>query len=79
MQACPYPEDMEGIKQVRFWMEKAGLVTRMDAFGNLIGRLEGTDSARPILMVGSHIDSQPYGGRYDGAIGVWVRWRPYSA
>ncbi|WP_339833191.1 M20 family metallo-hydrolase [Paenibacillus sp. FSL R7-0272] len=63
-------EDMEGINQVRFWMEKAGLVTRMDAFGNLIGRLEGTDATRPILLVGSHIDSQPYGGRYDGAIGV---------
>lgn len=64
------PEDMEGIIQVRLWMEEAGLVTRLDPFGNLIGRLEGTDSSLPILMIGSHIDSQPYGGRYDGAIGV---------
>lgn len=64
------PEDMEGIIQVRLWMEEAGLVTRLDPFGNLIGRLEGTDPAQPILMIGSHIDSQPYGGRYDGAIGV---------
>ncbi|MFS0872276.1 M20 family metallo-hydrolase [Paenibacillus xylanilyticus] len=64
------PEDMDGIIQVRLWMEEAGLATRIDPFGNLIGRLEGTDPARPILMLGSHIDSQPYGGRYDGAIGV---------
>ncbi|MGX1829492.1 M20 family metallo-hydrolase [Paenibacillus taichungensis] len=64
------PEDMEGIVQVRLWMEEAGLMTRLDPFGNLIGRLEGTDSSLPILMIGSHIDSQPYGGRYDGAIGV---------
>ena len=39
------PEDMEGIIQVRLWMEEAGLVTRLDPFGNLIGRLEGTDPA----------------------------------
>lgn len=64
------PEDMEGIIQVRLWMEEAGLVTRLDPFGNLIGRLEGAEPAQPILMIGSHIDSQPYGGRYDGAIGV---------
>lgn len=64
------PEDMEGIMQVRLWMEEVGLVTRLDPFGNLIGRLEGADPAQPILMIGSHIDSQPYGGRYDGAIGV---------
>ncbi|WP_427052110.1 M20 family metallo-hydrolase [Paenibacillus sp. TC-CSREp1] len=64
------PEDMEGMKRVRAWMEGAGLSTRIDAFGNLIGRLEGMDSTLPILMIGSHIDSQPYGGRYDGAIGV---------
>lgn len=64
------PEDMEGVKQVKAWMEGAGLSTRIDAFGNLIGRLEGRHSDLPILMIGSHIDSQPYGGRYDGAIGV---------
>ncbi|MDQ0172594.1 M20 family metallo-hydrolase [Paenibacillus tundrae] len=64
------PEDMEGIIQVRLWMEETGLTTRLDAFGNLIGRLEGTDPSLPLLMLGSHIDSQPYGGRYDGAIGV---------
>ncbi|MFC4776554.1 Zn-dependent hydrolase [Paenibacillus sp. GCM10023252] len=64
------PEDAEGVRLVRSWMEEAGLWTRLDAFGNLIGRLEGLQKDAPILMLGSHIDSQPYGGRFDGAIGV---------
>lgn len=64
------PEDRAGVEQVRLWMDEAGLQTRMDDFGNLIGRLEGRNPDAPLLMVGSHIDSQPYGGQYDGAIGV---------
>ena len=64
------PEDLQGVLLVKSWMEEAGLQTRIDAFGNLIGRLEGRDDQLPLLMIGSHIDSQPYGGRFDGAIGV---------
>ncbi|MBS1742959.1 MAG: M20 family metallo-hydrolase [Bacteroidetes bacterium] len=52
------------------WMKEAGMTTRIDHFGNLIGRLEGTDPALPVLMMGSHLDSQPYGGRFDGVAGV---------
>ncbi len=52
------------------WMKDAGMKTRIDNFGNLIGRLEGEDSTLPILMMGSHLDSQPYGGRFDGVAGV---------
>jgi allantoate deiminase/N-carbamoyl-L-amino-acid hydrolase len=52
------------------WMKFAGMTTRIDNFGNLIGRLEGTNPDLPVLMVGSHLDSQPYGGRYDGVAGV---------
>ncbi|KIY23581.1 M20 family metallo-hydrolase [Mesobacillus subterraneus] len=63
-------EDREGVEKVKNWMEEAGLTTRIDDFGNLIGRLEGKDPDAPILMIGSHIDSQPYGGRFDGVIGV---------
>jgi len=63
-------EDREGVEKVKSWMEEAGLTTRIDDFGNLIGRLEGKDPNAPILMIGSHIDSQPYGGRFDGVIGV---------
>lgn len=52
------------------WMKEAGMQVRIDHFGNLIGRLEGTDSSLPVLMMGSHLDSQPYGGRFDGVAGV---------
>nr|WP_235867300.1 M20 family metallo-hydrolase [Priestia abyssalis] len=52
------------------WMKEAGMTTRIDHFGNLLGRLEGKDSRAPILMMGSHLDSQPYGGRFDGSAGV---------
>jgi allantoate deiminase/N-carbamoyl-L-amino-acid hydrolase len=63
-------EDLEGVLLVKGWMEEAGLVARIDNFGNLIGRMEGKDAQAPLLMIGSHIDSQPYGGRFDGVIGV---------
>ena len=63
-------EFKEGIELVKRWMEEAGLQTRVDNFGNLIGRLEGKNPDKPILMLGSHIDSQPTGGRFDGPIGV---------
>lgn len=63
-------EDRAGVELVRGWMEEAGLQTRMDHFGNLIGRMQGAYEDAPVLMIGSHIDSQPYGGRFDGVIGV---------
>ena len=52
------------------WMLDAGMKTHIDNFGNLIGRLEGEDTTLPVLMLGSHLDSQPYGGRFDGVAGV---------
>lgn len=52
------------------WMEEAGMKTHIDNFGNLIGRLEGKNPSLPVLMMGSHLDSQPYGGRFDGVAGV---------
>ncbi|MBS1496925.1 MAG: M20 family metallo-hydrolase [Bacteroidetes bacterium] len=52
------------------WMQDAGMKTRIDNFGNLIGTLEGADTTLPVLMMGSHLDSQPYGGRFDGVAGV---------
>ncbi|WP_416841422.1 Zn-dependent hydrolase [Haloferax sp. DFSO52] len=61
-------------KEIRDWfatqMEAEGLDIRIDEFGNMFGRRAGTDpDAKPVL-VGSHLDSQPYGGIYDGALGV---------
>ena len=52
------------------WMHKAGMTTRIDNFGNLIGSLQGQNPSLPVLMMGSHLDSQPYGGRFDGVAGV---------
>jgi len=52
------------------WMKEAGMQTHTDNFGNLIGRLQGKNASLPVLMTGSHLDSQPYGGRFDGVAGV---------
>ncbi|WP_248897794.1 Zn-dependent hydrolase [Haloplanus halobius] len=48
----------------------AGLDTRIDAFGNTFARREGTDPDAAPVLAGSHLDSQPDGGIYDGALGV---------
>ncbi len=50
--------------------EKVGLPTRVDAGGNLYVRLEGSGTNRKSIIVGSHLDSVPMGGNYDGAAGV---------
>jgi allantoate deiminase len=55
---------------VRGWMEAAGLATRRDAIGNLVGRLG--DGEGRTLLVGSHLDTVPDAGRYDGMLGVLV-------
>lgn len=62
--------EKEAFNVAASWMQEAGMKTRIDNFGNLIGRLEGKDPSLPALMMGSHLDSQPYGGRYDGVAGV---------
>jgi allantoate deiminase len=63
-------EDRQAVEVVKGWMEEAGLTTKIDGFGNLIGRIEGSQPDKPILILGSHIDSQPYGGRFDGTAGA---------
>ena len=62
--------EKEGFKLAASWMQEAGMKTHIDNFGNLIARLEGADPSLPVLMMGSHLDSQPYGGRFDGVAGV---------
>ena len=47
------------------WMEEAGLAVEVDPAGNLIGR-----TSDPAVMTGSHLDSVPQGGKFDGALGV---------
>lgn len=60
----------EAHRQVRQWMDDAGLVTTVDAVGNLYGRLVGKDPSAPEVWCGSHLDSVPQGGKFDGPLGV---------
>ena len=64
------PDEKKAFELAASWMQEAGMKTHIDNFGNLIGHLEGKDASLPILMMGSHLDSQPYGGRFDGVAGV---------
>lgn len=52
------------------FMREVGLTVREDEAGNLIGRKEGRNPAAPVVLVGSHIDSVPHGGDFDGPLGV---------
>ena len=52
------------------WLREAGLTTRRDAIGNLIGRLEGERPGLPALALGSHLDTVRDAGRWDGPLGV---------
>jgi len=62
--------DVAGRAYVKRLMQTAGLQVRIDAAGNLIGRREGGDRKLPAIVVGSHTDSVPHGGNYDGDVGV---------
>jgi allantoate deiminase len=64
------PEEKQAFELAASWMRAASMQTHIDNFGNLIGRLEGSEPKLPVLMLGSHLDSQPYGGRFDGVAGV---------
>ncbi len=52
------------------WFELAGLDVEWDAFGNVVGRLLGARPDLPEVWTGSHLDSVPEGGKFDGALGV---------
>ena len=62
--------ESEACALVERWMEEAGLAVTRDAFGNVIGRLHGSQRQLPEVWAGSHVDSVPEGGKYDGALGV---------
>jgi N-carbamoyl-L-amino-acid hydrolase len=62
--------DVAGRAYVKRLMEAAGLEVRIDAAGNLSGRRAGTNPKLPVIVVGSHTDSVPHGGNYDGDVGV---------
>jgi allantoate deiminase len=54
------------------WMRAAGMATRRDQIGNVIGRYEGVVGARRTLLLGSHLDTVRDAGKYDGPLGVLV-------
>jgi allantoate deiminase len=64
------PEEDEAHELAAGWMREAGLEVEHDAHGNLVGRVRGEEPGLPEVWTGSHLDSVPQGGRYDGALGV---------
>lgn len=52
------------------WLQDEKLEVRYDDFGNIYGRRKGKWNDRPAVAVGSHLDTQPCGGRFDGVLGV---------
>ncbi|MCH2165694.1 MAG: Zn-dependent hydrolase [Marinovum sp.] len=63
-------EDAEGRAIFQTWCEAAGMTMGLDTMGNMFATREGTDpDALPVYM-GSHLDTQPTGGKYDGVLGV---------
>lgn len=64
------PEDCQARKLVQTWMQEAGMTVIIDAAGNLIGRYAGNFNDVPPLVTGSHVDTVPNAGHYDGTYGV---------
>lgn len=62
--------DKKGRVYIMGLMKNAGLQVRVDAAANIIGRRAGKNSYLPAIAFGSHIDSVPFGGNYDGDVGV---------
>lgn len=54
------------------WMEAAGMTARTDEAGNIVGRYAGATPDAPTLLLGSHLDTVPDAGRYDGPLGVML-------
>ena len=64
------PEEDEACRLAVGWFEEAGLEVEVDGRGNLVGRLRGSSPELPEVWTGSHLDSVPVGGMFDGALGV---------
>ena len=62
-------EDVKGRTVFKGYFEELGIGVRMDEAGNLVARLEGTDPQLPSICIGSHLDTVPDGGKYDGTLG----------
>jgi beta-ureidopropionase / N-carbamoyl-L-amino-acid hydrolase len=62
--------DREGRQRFIDWCRELGCEIEVDGIGNVFAVLRGEDPSLPSVMVGSHLDTQPTGGKYDGAYGV---------
>lgn len=62
--------DRQGRDRFVGWCKEAGLAVEVDAIGNIFARRAGTDPKQAPVAMGSHLDSQPSGGKFDGAFGV---------
>lgn len=63
-------EDAEGRRLFQRWSEDAGLTMGVDTMGNMFMTRPGTDADALPVYIGSHLDTQPTGGKYDGVLGV---------
>lgn len=63
-------EDLQARTYIKQQMEALGLTVHEDGLGNIFGKLEGTIEGAPSVLIGSHFDSVPNGGSYDGPAGV---------
>ena len=63
-------EDGEGRALFQTWCEAEGCTMGLDQMGNMFARREGSDPEALPVYVGSHLDTQPTGGKYDGVLGV---------
>ncbi len=63
-------EDKQGRDLFIKWCKEANCSIRIDAIGNIFARRSGTDPKAKSILLGSHLDSQPTGGKYDGVYGV---------
>ena len=64
------PADVAGRDYAMSLMRRAGMQVRIDPGGNIIARREGSDPNLPAIAMGSHLDTVPNGGKYDGSLGV---------
>lgn len=67
---CYSPEYFMAVDIVEDQMNEMGMETERDAAGNIHGILRGTDPVRKSILIGSHLDTVPEGGLFDGAYGV---------
>ena len=73
------PEDRQARALLAELAAARGFALRQDTACNLFARRAGTDANLPPLLIGSHLDSQPTGGRFDGALGVLAAFEVLEA